>query len=49
LIDIWEEKSHTVQAEEAMMVHEAEDKAVEGEDLETTSQRPTPRAAKLWR
>jgi hypothetical protein len=32
-----------------MMDHEAEDKAVEGEDLETTSQRPTLRAAKLRR
>jgi hypothetical protein len=44
-----EEKYHTVQVEEAVMVHEAEDKAVEGEDPKTTSQRPTPQAAKLWR
>jgi hypothetical protein len=35
--------------EEAMMVHEAKDEAVKGEDLKTTSQRPTPQAAKLWR
>jgi hypothetical protein len=33
--------------EEAMMVYEAKDKAVKGEDIKTTSQRPTPRAAKL--
>jgi hypothetical protein len=38
-----------VQTEEAVMVHEAEDEAVKGEDLETTSQRPTLPAAKLWR
>jgi hypothetical protein len=38
-----------VQAEEAVMVHEAEDKAVKGEDLKTTRQRPTLRAAKLQR
>jgi hypothetical protein len=31
-----------MQVEEAMMVHKAKDEAVEGEDLETTSQRPTP-------
>jgi hypothetical protein len=35
--------------EEALMVHEAEGKAVKGEDPETTSQRPTPQAAKLQR
>jgi hypothetical protein len=32
--------------EEAMMVHEAKDEAVEGEDLKTTSQRPTP---EVWK
>jgi hypothetical protein len=35
-----------MQVEEAVMDHEAEDEAVEGEDPETISQRPTPRAAK---
>jgi hypothetical protein len=30
-----------MQAEEAVMIHEAKDKADKGEDLETTSQRPT--------
>jgi hypothetical protein len=38
-----------MQVEEAVMVHEAKDKAVKGEDLETTCQRPTRQAAKLWR
>jgi hypothetical protein len=33
--------------EEAVMVHEAKDEAVKGEDPKTTSQRPTPQAAKL--
>jgi hypothetical protein len=32
-----------VQVEEAMMDHEAKDEAVKGEDLETTSLRPTPK------
>jgi hypothetical protein len=38
-----------MQVEEAVMDHKAKDKAVKGEDPETTSQRPTPRAAKLRR
>jgi hypothetical protein len=38
-----------MQVEEAVMDHEAKDEAVKGEDPKTTSQRPTPPAAKLRR
>jgi hypothetical protein len=38
-----------MQAEEAVMVHEAKGKAVKGEDPETTGQRPTTQAVKLQR
>jgi hypothetical protein len=34
------EISYAVQVEEAVMVHEAKGKAAEGEDPETTRQRP---------
>jgi hypothetical protein len=45
--EIWAEKSHTVQVEEAVMDHKAENKAVKGEDPETISQGHTLQAIKL--
>jgi hypothetical protein len=49
-IESWEEKSQTVQVEEAVMDHKAKDKAVKEEDLETKSPKVIMRAARrLWR